>query len=185
MSMERRLKDPLVLALIASTALSAQAGDLPILWPIMVDKVLPKDRAECVVPNLTRQFAISQEDGYVDQSCVVIDSLIITEAGARAQFLSARFTPLEIGQRNSSRLIYVFWQQEMNCRTMDSRERYNSNLITTVPRPINDASYAADWVRGDYSKEDREWSAWEPISFMSASRTWLCDQWRASQTKRP
>ena len=137
-------------------------------------------KVDCVVNGLTERIrpVFTSPDSIFDY-CVYPSSFIRTDSGGRAEFVLG--SRIGIRQTMGAPVTYGSYSVEANCRTMESRQKYNWS-IQRYPLDYNRSylSYSKPydvWVGTHFAGT---WRAWEPVeglAFMPRVQ-WLCTQWR-------
>jgi hypothetical protein len=170
-----------LLASLSSMAVSAagKPADFGDFWSV----VPRRGNVNCVVKGVSAriyQLRIPKtNETYVDL-CVVPSSLILTENGARAQFILAG----KAGKGSDNSYASGFW--EVNCRAMEKRTAEHWEFFEDRPesdhwnyKNFRYISYMNLWLAAEGMTE---WSAWRPIEKILDIETWLCRQWRNART---
>lgn len=162
--------------------LAANAMGKPASYSDFWSVVPRRGSGNCVVENVSVRIdemrdPLNQERNY--DVCAVPSSLILTDHGARAQFVTA----MAPGGNYDVTYDSGFW--EVNCRTMEVRAANGWGF--SIKRPeTSHWNYKAFryyksqnlWVDIGFNPS---WFAWKPMSSIGAREQWLCAQWRRSR----
>jgi hypothetical protein len=176
---------PASLGLLASlSTVDVIAAGKPAYYSDFWSVVPRHDYVNCVVKGVSAriyQHRIPKTNETFWEGCVVPSSLILTENGARAQFINA----IGSGKGSDSSYDSSFW--EVNCRTMEVRTARDWEFSEDRPQSTH-----WNYKRFRYLKPmnlwlvtdgTTEWSAWKPIDTILDEEIWLCKQWRNANTR--